>query len=171
MVNLGQILVRDSGVHRNRPQAECPTTSGSHLPLTPCITCRLTRTIPGRPLDIPRIRNGRRCSTYQTRSEGAYETRCDYGGPLNTPWVETGERESSGTTPVLRQSEPQQFPQWFYLGQPRAHGVESFPPDYVRLTGKVITGRVIQVERSPPGRNQSRCSSTYHWVSRPEQNS
>ena len=29
--------------------------------------------------------NGRRCSTYQTRSEGVYETRCDYGGPLNPP--------------------------------------------------------------------------------------
>jgi len=26
--------------------------------------------------------NGRRCSTYQTRSEGVYETRCDYSGPL-----------------------------------------------------------------------------------------
>lgn len=25
--------------------------------------------------------NGRRCSTYPTRSEGVYETRCDYGGP------------------------------------------------------------------------------------------
>jgi len=24
--------------------------------------------------------NGRRCSTYQTRSEGVYETRCDYDG-------------------------------------------------------------------------------------------
>ena len=23
--------------------------------------------------------NGRRCSTYQTRSEGVYETICDYG--------------------------------------------------------------------------------------------
>ena len=30
--------------------------------------------------------NGGRCSTYQTRSEGVYETRCDYGvqsqGPI-----------------------------------------------------------------------------------------
>ncbi|WHZ25106.1 MAG: hypothetical protein OJF47_004218 [Nitrospira sp.] len=25
--------------------------------------------------------NGRRCSTYQTRSAGVYETRCDNGGP------------------------------------------------------------------------------------------
>lgn len=29
--------------------------------------------------------NGRRCSTYQTRSEGVYETRCDYGGPNQGP--------------------------------------------------------------------------------------
>lgn len=25
--------------------------------------------------------NGRRCSTYQTRSEGVYETICEHGGP------------------------------------------------------------------------------------------
>lgn len=25
--------------------------------------------------------NGRRCSTYQTKSVGVYETKCDYGGP------------------------------------------------------------------------------------------
>ena len=34
--------------------------------------------------------NGRRCSTYQTRSESVYETRCDYGGPnkgsVYGPW-------------------------------------------------------------------------------------
>ncbi len=25
--------------------------------------------------------NGRRCSTYQTKSGDVYETKCDYGGP------------------------------------------------------------------------------------------
>ncbi len=29
--------------------------------------------------------NGRRCSTYQTRSEGVYETRCDYGSQDQGP--------------------------------------------------------------------------------------
>ena len=34
--------------------------------------------------------NGRRCSTYQTRSEGVYETTCEHGGPnqgsIYGPW-------------------------------------------------------------------------------------
>jgi hypothetical protein len=37
------------------------------------------------PIGYSSDENGRRCSTYQTRTEGVYETRCDYGGPDQGP--------------------------------------------------------------------------------------
>lgn len=47
--------------------------------------CSLLFTPMRTPIGHSSDENGRRCSTYQTRSEGVYETRCDYGGPLNAP--------------------------------------------------------------------------------------
>lgn len=51
------------------------STSGCSLLFTPMRT----------PIGHSSDENGRRCSTYQTRSEGVYETRSDYGGPINSP--------------------------------------------------------------------------------------
>jgi hypothetical protein len=65
MINFGMLLVLFGSV------------TGCSLLFTPMRT----------PIGHSSDENGRRCSTYQTRSEGVYETRCDYGEPNQAPYL------------------------------------------------------------------------------------
>ncbi len=42
--------------------------------------CEYFNRAPGTPIGHSRDENGRSCTTYKTKSEGMYQTVCDYGG-------------------------------------------------------------------------------------------